>query len=164
MIFRSIAADTPFYRALTPRWAHMPESGAGAAVAGGRFNRPGIEARYLADSPEAALREYQRESDLLPPATVVTYLVSTTKVVDFTGGFISGTWSEIWSDAYCSWRAIAFLGDAEPPSWVIGDLVIASGAAGLLYRSATNFEATCLVLYPAARAKFSAQVHDPAGD
>jgi RES domain-containing protein len=113
MIFRSIAADTPFYRALTPRWAHMPESGAGAAVAGGRFNRPGIEARYVADSPEAALREYQRESDLLPPATVVTYLVSTTKVVDFTGGFAAGTWSEIWADAYCNWRAIAFASDTE---------------------------------------------------
>jgi hypothetical protein len=29
MILRSIGPDAPFYRALAPRWAHAPESGAG---------------------------------------------------------------------------------------------------------------------------------------
>lgn len=45
MILTSIGPDAPFHRAFTPRWAHAPESGAGAALAGGRFNRPGVEAR-----------------------------------------------------------------------------------------------------------------------
>jgi RES domain-containing protein len=82
MILTSIGPDAPFHRAFTPRWAHAPESGAGAALAGGRFNRPGVEARYLAATPETALAEYQGESPLLPPATLVTFLVTAKNVVD----------------------------------------------------------------------------------
>jgi RES domain-containing protein len=40
--------DAPVYRALTPSWAFRPETGEGAALRGGRFNRPQVEARYLA--------------------------------------------------------------------------------------------------------------------
>lgn len=58
MILASIGPDAPFYRAFTPRWAHAPESGAGAPLAGGRFNRPGLQARYLAASADTALAEY----------------------------------------------------------------------------------------------------------
>ncbi|TIO05675.1 MAG: RES domain-containing protein, partial [Mesorhizobium sp.] len=36
---------------LTPKWAFLPTSGAGAAMDGGRFNRPGIEALYLGVHP-----------------------------------------------------------------------------------------------------------------
>ncbi|WP_245470224.1 hypothetical protein [Mesorhizobium sp. M7A.F.Ca.MR.362.00.0.0] len=32
---------------VTPKWAFLPTSGAGAAIDGGRFNRPGVEALYL---------------------------------------------------------------------------------------------------------------------
>ena len=74
MILTSLGPDAPFHRAFTPRRAHMPESGAGAALAGGRFNRPGVESRYLATTPETALAEYRAESPLLPPATLVTFL------------------------------------------------------------------------------------------
>src|SRR5487761_1898473 len=84
MILRALGPDALFYRALTPSWAHRPESGAGAALVGGRFNRPKVEARYLAATPEAALAEYQGESALLPPATVATYQVTAAAVVDFT--------------------------------------------------------------------------------
>jgi RES domain-containing protein len=35
MILTRLGPDAPFYRALTPRWAHLPESGAGAAAVGG---------------------------------------------------------------------------------------------------------------------------------
>ncbi len=31
MILCALGPDAPFYRALTPSWAHLPESGAGAA-------------------------------------------------------------------------------------------------------------------------------------
>ncbi len=36
------------YRMHTPRWATAPTSGAGAAAHGGRANRPGVSALYLA--------------------------------------------------------------------------------------------------------------------
>jgi RES domain-containing protein len=85
MILTRLGPDAPFYRALTPHWAYLPESGAGAAAVGGRFNRPGVEARYLAETAEGALNEYRQESPMLPPATLATYLVTADQVVDFSG-------------------------------------------------------------------------------
>jgi RES domain-containing protein len=163
MIGRALGPDALFYRALTPSWAHLPESGAGAARVGGRFNRPNVEARYLAATHEAALLEYQAESPLLPPATVATYRVTAESVVDFSGGYIAAAWSPIWAEAYCNWKGMAFLEKVEPPSWVIGDLVRQAGHAGILYRSARNPEHVCLVLYPELAHRFMAPVYDPDG-
>lgn len=109
MILTSIGPDAPFHRAFTPRWAHAPESGAGAALAGGRFDRPGVEARYLAATAEAALAEYRGESPLLPPATLVTFLVTAKKVADFTGGYDPAHWTPIWAEAQGNWKGMAFL-------------------------------------------------------
>ena len=49
-----LGPDEVFYRFLTPKWSHLPSSGAGAAQNGGRFNRPGVEAVYLAREVETA--------------------------------------------------------------------------------------------------------------
>jgi RES domain-containing protein len=163
MMLRSVGPNAPFYRALTPSWAHQPESGAGAALAGGRFNRPKVEARYLAATADAALAEYQGESPLLPPATVATYRVTAPVVVDFTGGYTAEHWSPIWAEAYCNWKGLAFLERVEPPSWVIGDLVRGAGHAGILYRSARNRSVTCLVLFPELADRYEAPVYDPDG-
>lgn len=163
MIVRPLGPDALFYRALTPRWAYRPESGVGAARVGGRFNRPGIEARYLAATREGALLEYQAESTLLPPATVATYPVTADSVVDFSEGYAAQAWSPIWAEAHCNWKGMAFLENVEPPSWVIGDLVREAGLPGILYRSARNPEHVCLVLFPALGDRFKAPVHDPDG-
>jgi RES domain-containing protein len=163
MIVCSLGPDAPFYRALTPSWAHRPESGAGVALTGGRFNRPNVEARYLAVTPEAALAEYQGESALLPPATLATYQVTATAVVDFTGGYNAEHWSPIWTEAYGNWKGTAFLENIEPPSWVIGDLVREAGYPGILYASARNPAYICLVLFPELSARYRAPVYDPEG-
>ena len=134
---------------------------AGAAKAGGRFNRPTVAVRYLAATPQAALTEYQAESMLLPPATVVTYRVTAEAVVDFSAGFEPQRWSPIWSEAYCNWKGLAFLDQVEPPSWVIGDLVRAARHPGILYRSARDPDSICLVLYPELADQFSAPVFGP---
>ena len=123
MILTSIGPDAPFHRPFTPRWAHAPQSSAGAALAGGGFSRPGVETRYLAATTETALAEYQGESPLLPPATLVTFLVTAQNVVDFTGGYDPAHWTPIWAEAQCNWKGMAFLEGVEPPSWVIGDIV-----------------------------------------
>jgi len=163
MILADIGPDTPYYRAFTPRWAHAPESGVGAAIGGGRFNRPGVEARYLAETAAGALVEYQAEFPLLPPATLAAFLVTASNVVDFTGGYDTTCWSPIWAEAYCNWKKLAFLDEIEPPSWVIGDLVRDAGLPGILYRSARDASLTCLVLFPemAETTGFRAPVHDP---
>lgn len=132
MILTSIGPDAPFHRAFTPRWAHAPESGAGAALAGGRFNRPGVEARYMAATAETALAEYKGESPLLPPATLVTFLVTAKNVVDFTGGYDPAHWTPICAEALGNWKGMAFLEGVEPPSWVIGDIVRDAGHPGIL--------------------------------
>ncbi|MBN8491035.1 MAG: RES family NAD+ phosphorylase [Burkholderiales bacterium] len=165
MILTSIGPDAPFHRAFTPRWAHAPESGAGAALAGGRFNRPGVEARYLAATPETALAEYQGESPLLPPATLVTFLVTAKNVVDFSGGYDPAHWTPIWAEAHGNWKGMAFLEGVEPPSWVIGDIVRDAGHPGILYRSARHADGLCLVLFPEMLvvSGSTARTHDPAG-
>ncbi|WP_429008470.1 RES domain-containing protein [Roseixanthobacter psychrophilus] len=50
-----LGPDEIFHRYLTPKWAFVPTSGAGAAIDGGRFNRPGVEALYLSRAPQTAL-------------------------------------------------------------------------------------------------------------
>jgi RES domain-containing protein len=47
------------YRVISPAYAGTPLSGMGAARRGGRFNRPGQEALYLAMDEATALAEYQ---------------------------------------------------------------------------------------------------------
>ncbi len=164
MILTSIGPDAPFHRAFTPRWAHAPESGAGAALAGGRFNRPGVVARYLAATPETALAEYQGESPLLSPATLVTFLVTAKNVVDFSGGYEPAHWTPIWAEAHGNWKGMAFLEGVEPPSWVIGDIVRDAGRPGILYRSARHAGGICLVLFSDIQmtSGFIARAHDPA--
>jgi len=64
------------YRMHTPRWAHSPTSGAGAGAHGGRANRVGVSALYLALETQTAISEYQQLSSLMPPGTLVSYEVS----------------------------------------------------------------------------------------
>lgn len=163
MILTSIGPDAPFHRAFTPRWAHAPESGAGAALAGGRFNRPGVEARYLARTTETALAEYRGESPLLPPATLVTFLVTANSVVDFSSGYDPARWTRIWDQATSNWKLMAFIEGVEPPSWVIGDIVRDAGYPGILYRSARHANGVCLVLFPDIQSgsAYRALAHDP---
>lgn len=151
------------YRMHAPRWAVSPTSGAGAAKHGGRANRPGVEALYLALAYETAIHEYRQTSSLLQPGTLVSYLVSARPVVDFRGAHAAGEWDPLWEDFYCDWRALWFDQRIEPPSWVIGDLVVAAGAKGILFESATHPGGTNLVLFNSALESDDALVvHDPA--
>lgn len=64
----------------------MPFSGAGAASAGGRFNRSGVEALYFSAEPETALAEYRRGSRLPLPATLAAFALDLADVVDLSAG------------------------------------------------------------------------------
>jgi len=54
MIITSLV-ETVAYRVHQPRWAFDPISGAGAAAEGGRANRKGLHALYLALDPQTAI-------------------------------------------------------------------------------------------------------------
>ena len=134
-------------RVLTPKWAHDPVSGAGAALRGGRANRPGVDALYLALDVHTAVAEYQQLSPLMPPGTLVNYEVSFGPVVDFRAGYVRGPWNPLWQDFFCEWRGLVFDQNIEPPSWVLGDLVMAAGAKGILFGSRLVPGGINLVLY-----------------
>jgi len=85
MIFTTLES-VPAYRMHTPKWATMPTSGAGAASHGGRANRPGVAALYLAMDVDTAIKEYQQVSSLLPPGTLVSYRITLDSVLDFLRG------------------------------------------------------------------------------
>ena len=150
------------YRMHAPKWAVAPTSGAGAAKHGGRVNRPGVEALYLALEAGTASQEYQQISTLLPPGTLTSYKLTAEPVVDFRQGYIASSWEPYWEDFYCDWRELWFNQRIEPPSWVIGDAVAAAGAKGILFPSQLSDGGTNLVLYPEALADTdSIVVYDP---
>lgn len=64
-----LGPDEVFHRYLTPKWAFAPTSGAGSAIDGGRFNRPGVEALYLSRAPQTALDEYRQGALITPTGT-----------------------------------------------------------------------------------------------
>jgi RES domain-containing protein len=92
-----VRLDTNGYRVHTPRWAHAPLSGAGAASHGGRANRPGVAALYLSLQLETALAEYQQLSPLMPPGLMVSYTMQLGPVIDLGSG-IDSTWDPLWYD------------------------------------------------------------------
>ena len=138
--------DQSAYRVHVPRWATAPTSGAGAAQHGGRLNRVGIPALYLALEEATALKEYRQLSTLMPPGLIVSYVVSLTTVVDFRHGY-SADWDSIWQEMNCDWRRLWFNQRVEPPSWLLGDLALEAGASGILFPSAVNPGGVNLVVY-----------------
>jgi RES domain-containing protein len=150
------------YRMHVPKWAVAPSSGAGAGRHGGRVNRIGLNALYLALDIQTAVSEYQQISPLMPPGTLVSYQVTADPVVDFTGGYQGDIWSPLWEDFYCDWRGCWFNQRIEPPSWIIGDEVVAAGAKGILFRSRLSADGVNLVMYVDDLAPTDRlDVHDP---
>ena len=96
MILEHFTAGTLLYRAHTPEWAGRPTSGAGAARKGGRFNREGVEALYLALDDATALREYQQTSPFLPPCTICSYTVALRNLVDLRQLSHGDPWDDLW--------------------------------------------------------------------
>lgn len=145
MIFTRLREVTA-YRMHQPVWATRPTSGAGAGRHGGRANRPGVDALYLALDEPTAIAEYRQLSSLLPPGTLVAYTLSVATVVDFTGGY-TAAWTPLWQEFHSDWRKLWFDERIEPPSWVLGDEAIAAGAGGILFNSVLNPGGRNLVLF-----------------
>jgi len=163
-VLRITTVPRHFYRYLTPKWAYLPLSGAGAASAGGRFNRPGVEALYLSAEPDTALAEYKQGSSLPRPATLAAYELELADVIDLSAGYDPDHWAAPWADWNCDWRWIARVEHKVPPSWQLGDEAIRSGAAGLLFPSTHQADGTNLVVFGANLTTADRlAVHDPDG-
>jgi RES domain-containing protein len=152
------------YRMHTPKWTATLTSGAGAAAHGGRANRPGIPALYLALEVGTAITEYQQVSTLLPPGTLVSYRLTLSPVVDFRQGYRPEEWPALWEEFFCDWRELWFNQHIEPPSWVLADEAMAAGAKGILFPSRFSPGGLNLVVYTdLLEATDRIEVHDPAG-
>lgn len=159
-----LGPDEVFHRYLTPKWAYVPTSGAGAAIDGGRFNRPGVEALYLARAPQTALEEYRQGASITPPATLAAYKVSLDQVVDLSVGYDPSDWAVEWAEWDCPWRRIARIDKKTPPSWTLSDTLIAAGRRGLLFPSLRHAGGTNLVVFNAnLTADDNIEVYDPDG-
>jgi RES domain-containing protein len=158
-------AKSIFYRALTPRWAHDPRSGEGAAITGGRFNPVGYAALYLASDPQTAIVEAQQSQLIVPPKTLCAFEISAASIIDFSQGFSGSPQPTQWSMWDCNWRKIWHLERQRPPSWELADDLISDGVAGLLFPSLRNRGGTNLVLFLGnLTGPDEVTVHDPDDD
>jgi len=103
------------YRVISPAYAGTPLSGMGAARRGGRFNRPGQEALYLAMDEATALAEYQQDNPWLPPGTICTFFVQGLRVADLAAGFDPERWPPLWADFAVDWAPQGRASPARPP-------------------------------------------------
>ena len=157
-----VGPDEISHRYLTPKWAFLPTSGAGAAVDGGRFNRPGVEALNLSRSAQTALEEYRQGASIVPPATLAAYKITLADVADLSQGFDPNVWDGSWQQWDCPWRQIARIDKRIPPSWKLADEVITAGLRGILFPSLRHAGGTNLVIFPANLVEGDkVAVHDP---
>jgi RES domain-containing protein len=157
-----VGPDAIFHRYLTPKWAFLPTSGAGAAIDGGRFNRPGVEALYLSLAPQTALEEYRQGASITPPATLAAYKMTLSEIADLSQGFDPDGWDSAWKEWDCVWRRIARIDRKIPPSWKLADQVITAGLRGILFPSLRHAGGTNLAIFPANLLDGDkVEVHDP---
>ena len=126
---------THAYRAHHPRWSHAPTSGAGAALHGGRFNRPGVTCLYTSRTPETAWLEAQQGFPFkAQPMTLCAYDVDCEDVLDLTRETVRGEFGITVESLACPWEAM-LLERREPPTWTLSDTLREQGVAGIVVPS-----------------------------
>ena len=123
----------PAYRAHDPRWAWTPLSGEGARLRGGRFNRIGTAALYLALEYKTAILEAKQGFEKrIPPLTIVEYEVDVDPVADLTDPQMLRSFGQ--PDLDCAWKRLAEAGQPVP-TWALADEIVRNGFAGLIIPS-----------------------------
>jgi RES domain-containing protein len=118
------------YRAIHPGWAFRPDSGAGAAIHGGRFNRKGTPALYTSLSVMTAIKEATQSFPLkLQPLTICGYQVDCEGIADLTDTAICASLGIAPADVSCPWEYDLTLG-RTPASWLVAEGLCKSGYAG----------------------------------
>ena len=123
------------YRAHHPAWAYDPESGEGARINGGRFNRIGVTCFYAALSLETAWLEAQQGFAFkAQPLTICSYRAEFEDILDLTDPGVRETTQATQAQLGCAWERLA--GDRNPvPTWELADRLIAAGCAGVIVPS-----------------------------
>ena len=74
----------------------------------------------------------------LPPCTMCSYTVSLRGLVDLWQRHRGEPRDALWHDWRADWRRLKFERHIEPPTWVLGDRVLAHGDTGILFPSPTH--------------------------
>jgi RES domain-containing protein len=130
-----VRLTTAVYRAHDPRWSWAPESGAGAELHGGRFNRGGVPALYTALDPMTAIREASEVGTPLQPLVLCQYSVDCHRMFDASDAGARA--AEGVDDAMlaCPTWERDMLSGQVPASQAVADRLIARGYCGLIVRS-----------------------------
>ena len=155
------------YRAHDPRWSFKPLSGDGAALYGGRYNRRGTPALYLALDAITAVREItQGLARKFDPCVLCSYDVDCTPLADLRTEAARSHHRVKLTDMRCAWFLDAAAGE-EPASWRIADRLLAEGYAGVLtpsFAPGATASAHNLVLWTwGPELPVQVSVYDPSG-
>lgn len=156
----------PAFRAHNPKWSWKPVSGEGAAMHGGRFNRKGMPALYLATDIATAMREVAHgfPRKLVDPLLIVSYEIDCEDIVDLTSERVRRSMKITADDLACGWLLLQEE-RKRAPSQQIADRLLEDGAAGILVRSfapGSTPDNKNLVLWRwSASLPHQVRVHDP---
>lgn len=127
--------DGLVYRAHHPAWAYDPESGEGAKLHGGRFNRVGTACFYAALSLETAWLEAQQGFAFkAQPLTICSYRAELSEILDLTNPDVRDAAQVTLAQLSCAWERLA--GDRKTvPTWELADRLIAAGCTGVIVPS-----------------------------
>ena len=157
----------PAFRAHHPQWSYAPTSGEGARLHGGRFNKVGRPALYLALSFEGAYREAAKSGALPSPLTLVSYRLDVDAVLDTLDPNAAKLY-DLPTDELGGrdWERNMELG-LEVESQVLAERLIDDGFAGMIVPSFINSPpvgAMNIVLWTwSDDLPHKVQVHDPDG-
>lgn len=99
-----------FWRMLNVRWRQRPFE-SGSHLTGGRWNRPGVRALYLAADYATSIEEIHQL--LIRPGTLVAFDVNAARIIDLTDADPELT--------RCAWRRIYLGEQGTPPTWPLLD-------------------------------------------
>jgi len=134
------------WRILAPKWSHMPLSGEGAALYGGRFNPKGIPALYLSESIDTAFAEYQQDL-LVRPGTFCAYQVDIAGLVDLCDPAVIDKIQVDKQTLLGTWKEILLIQKLQPPTWDLAIHLLDLGFAGIRVPSVQYQQGINIVLW-----------------
>ena len=145
MTYALAPLSLPLWRMIGIRHQFSPTSGEGARLYGGRWNRKGHSALYLAGDAVTAVAEYYQ--GLPKPGTLVPYHLDASAIADLTNATAGPCDARVAEALAANWKAMALLDGKTPPSWALTEELIAVGAQGALVPSVQNPGGRNLVLW-----------------
>jgi RES domain-containing protein len=138
-------AQLSLWRMLPIVFQRSPLSGEGARLYGGRWNRRGVTALYLATDHATAVAEFYQ--GVPKPGTLAPYRLEADRLADLTDGSGRPGNARVKEALEADWKALSVLTGRPNPSWNLADELLSAGAEGALVPSVQNPGGTNLVLW-----------------